>query len=107
MNAKLFGVVARTGDSLPTPTVQDYTDAIQLHIDSTAQARSYADGVALSSYVSSTHAGWAVEATAFVAWRDAVWTYALTQFSAVRTGSRPAPTIATLLGELPTITWPS
>lgn len=81
--------------------------AIQALVDQTAASRSYADGNALAGYVASTVTAWAAEATAFVAWRDAVWTYAYTELDKVRAGEREAPTVEAFIEELPAIEWPA
>lgn len=85
---------------------QNYSNAIQLHIDATAQARQYSDGISLASYDSSTNPIWAAEAQTFIAWRDAVWAYAFTELEKVKNGTRPQPSIEELLAELPVISWP-
>lgn len=91
-------------DSAPTQT--DYSNAIQAHIDATAQSRQYSNGFALASYVTSTIPAWAVEAQTFVAWRDQVWVYAYTELAKVQAAQRAVPTIAGFVGELPIISWP-
>ena len=90
----------------PPLTIDDYRHAIQAHIDATAQAQSYDSGVTCSSYVGSTNPAWAAEAAAFVAWRDAVWTYAYSELEKVQAGQRPQPSVAAILDELPAMTWP-
>jgi len=87
-------------------TEADYAAAIQSHVDATAQAKGYADGVALAGYSTSTIPAWSAEAQAFIAWRDAVWIYAYTELAKVQAGQREAPTIAGIIGELPSIVWP-
>lgn len=91
----------------PLPPLEDYTTAIQKHIDQTAQSKQYADGVSLASYVTSTIPQWAEEALIFVEWRDQVWVYAYTELAKVQSGQRPQPTIEQLISELPQIVWPS
>lgn len=90
----------------PLPKETDYSNAIQLHIDATAQVRQYADGISLASYDSSTNATWAAEAQTFVAWRDQVWAYAFLELEKVKNGQRPQPSIEEFLQELPVISWP-
>jgi hypothetical protein len=90
----------------PPPTLASYEMAIQMHVDSTAQARGYRDGVALTGYLSSTIPSWSAEAATFIAWRDAVWVYAFTELAKVQNGEREQPSVEVLLGELPAITWP-
>jgi len=90
----------------PPPTVTDYGHAIQSHIDGTAQARGYDNGVALVSYLSSTNPSWAAEAATFNTWRDAVWAYAYGELAKVQGGQRAQPTIAEFVAELPQVVWP-
>ena len=60
-------------------TEQDYTKAIQTHLDNIAKDRQYTDAISLTSYKDSTITQWASEATTFIAWRDSVWVYAYTE----------------------------
>lgn len=92
--------------SYPPLTADDFAEAIQAHIDATAQAKGYADGVALAGYSTSTIQSWAAEAAAFVAWRDQVWLYAYGELAKVQGGQREVPTVAELIGELQPIVWP-
>ena len=88
------------------PTADDYRLAIQNLIDSHAQSRRYDNGNSLATYVSSTIPQWAAEATAFVAWRDAVWAYAYAELDKVLAGEREQPSVEDFIGELPQIVWP-
>lgn len=81
--------------------IEQFRVAIQSYVDETAKARNYDSGVSLASYTSSTNAVWAAEATAFVAWRDAVWDYAYSELDRVVGGGRPVPTIDDFIAELP------
>lgn len=90
----------------PVPSVNDYERAIQRHIDQTARERKYSDGTSCAGYVSSTVPGWAAEAHAFVAWRDAVWAYAFAELENVQNGLREPPSVVELISELPKIQWP-
>ena len=80
--------------------------AIQAHIDATARQRTYRNGDACATYVSSTNPQWAAEAAAFVAWRDAVWAHAFTELDKVQQGLRAQPTVEEFLLELPVMQWP-
>lgn len=93
---------------LPSPivTADDYAAAIDDHIDAVARSRQYRDADRLASYVNSTNTAWSAEARAFVAWRDSVLRHAYEQFAAVQGGARTQPTIAGMVSELPTISWP-
>ncbi len=89
------------------PTQADYAMAVQSHIDAAAKSRGYADGVVSASYAQSNVPAWAADASALIAWRDAVWVYVYSQMQAVLSGQRAQPTVADLIAELPPITWPS
>lgn len=91
----------------PPLTEADYASAIQSHVDATAKAKGYANGVALAGYSTSTIPAWAAEAAAFIAWRDAVWIYAYTELAKVQGGIRAQPTVAALIAELTPISWPA
>lgn len=95
----------------PAPTPQQLlasmTAAIDAHVDDVARSRSYSGAVSLASYVASTNATWAAEAQAFVAWRDAVWSFALAELARVEAGEIQPPALADLIASLPVITWPA
>lgn len=86
--------------------VDVYRLEIQAMIDAKASERQYDSGAALASYVNSTVELWATEAQAFVAWRDAVWIYALTELDKVHRGERDQPSVEDFLAELPVFEWP-
>lgn len=92
----------------PTPeeVIEAFRSAIQMHVDQIAVSRRYDSGNSLATYVNSTVAQWAAEATTFVAWRDAVWAYAYAEMDKVLDGLREKPTIESFLDELPEIVWP-
>ncbi|WP_421476746.1 hypothetical protein [Agrobacterium tumefaciens] len=85
----------------------DYEDAIQNLVDSTARERQFRDEVTLASYIGSTKPEWAVEAQAFVAWRDNVWSYAYGELAKVQVGQRDQPNIEQFLSEIARIAWPT
>ena len=91
----------------PLPGLEEYKAAIIAMLDAAAQQRRYDDAVSISTYVSSTNQQWAAEASAFIAWRDAVWAYAYVELEKVMGGQRPQPTVAEFLNELPALIWPS
>ena len=88
----------------PPPSVEDYRAAVQAHVDAVAVSHLYDSGVSLASYVGSTNPAWAAEAAAFVAWRDAVWSFVYALWADPPTGGDTS--IAALIGSLPEITWP-
>lgn len=87
------------------PTIQDYSNSIQQHIDATAKAKQYNDAVSLVSYVNSTNTQWKSEAETFIAWRDSVWSYAFDELQKVQQGIIQAPTIEEFINSLPKINW--
>jgi hypothetical protein len=89
----------------PVPSVEQYRRAIQSLIDSKAVALQYDSGATLASYVNSTIEQWAAEAQAFVAWRDAVWLYALAELDKVQRGESNQPSVEAFLAELPVFEW--
>lgn len=86
--------------------IEVFRREIQNIIDAKAQEKDYDSGATLASYVNSTIPQWAAEASAFVAWRDAVWLHALTELDKVQSGARSQPTIEAFLAELPAFEWP-
>ncbi len=94
------------------PTVEEiqapYRIAIEELLDAKAKEKRYDNAVSISTYVNSRKKPeWAAEASLFIDWRDDVWDYAYEQFDAVLAGTRPQPTVAELIAELPTLTWPA
>lgn len=87
--------------------IEVYRLEIQARIDATARERQYDSGATLAGYVNSTVPQWAAEATAFVAWRDDVWAYALVELDKVTSGTREQPTVDEFLAELPVFEWPA
>ncbi|WP_435657270.1 hypothetical protein [Brucella pituitosa] len=86
--------------------VDVYRLEIQAMIDGKAKERQYNSGATLASYVNSTVELWATEAQAFVAWRDAVWIFALAELDKVQAGDRDQPSVEDFLAELPEFEWP-
>lgn len=88
------------------PRLEDYTRAIQAHLDATVREKAYRHGDACASYANSTNPQWAAEAQAFIAWRDSVWSYAYSELDRVQRGLRTQPSIDEFLAELPMMQWP-
>lgn len=95
---------AKNADAIAV-AVNSYRAAIQSLIDAKASERQYDSGATLASYVNSTIEQWATEAQAFVAWRDAVWLYALDELDKVQKGEREQPSVVDFLDELPVFDW--
>jgi len=83
------------------------TDAMQSHLDRTAQERGYDGILSLCSYATSTNARFGPEGQAGVTFRDAVWAYGYQIIAEVQAGTRPVPSTAELVVALPSIVWPS
>lgn len=97
----LSDVLRPHGLNGPHVSQQDYADAIQALIDTTAKSKGYASGIALAGYSTSTIPQWADEANAFIAWRDNVWVHAFTELAKVQEGEREQPSIREFIAELP------
>jgi hypothetical protein len=89
------------------PDASAYQREIERKIESIAAERGYSSAVSAASYVSSSVPQWAAEASAFVAFRDAVWAYALGELAKVQAGQRQPPSLAALIAELPAMEWPA
>lgn len=79
--------------------------AVQVHIDSVAQAKGYDSANSCISYLNSNTAAWKTDATAMNVWRDAVWLFCFENESAVLSGTAPMPTKEQLLAALPVAPW--
>lgn len=91
---------------LSAPTLGDYRKGLQAMVDGAAKSRGYDNGVSCAGYAASSVPAWAAEAAAFVAWRDAVWTYAFAELEKVQNGQRTKPSVSQLIDETPKIQWP-
>ncbi|AMS43185.1 hypothetical protein SLT36_20365 [Aminobacter sp. BA135] len=91
----------------PPPAIDDYRKAIETLLDGEARTRSYDSAISIATYMGSTNAQWALEAGAFVAWRDAIWAYAYSELEKASNGQRSRPAVSEFLAELPLINWPA
>ena len=91
----------------PAPAEADYIAAAQQMLDSTAQQRNYDGILSACSYGNSTNAQFKAEASACIAWRDAVWTACYTALAAVQGGTMAQPSITDFIASLPKLTWPA
>lgn len=88
------------------PTVEDYQRAVQELLDVQARERNYDGILSLCTYVTSANPVFAAEGQAGVGWRDAAWAKCYEVLTEVGLGTRPQPTVAGLLTELPAMDWP-
>lgn len=75
----------------PAQIEAQYNAAIQSMLDAYAQSMRYDSMLSMSTYVTSTNAQFKAEATAAVAWRDAVWASAYATLAAVQAGTQQMP----------------
>jgi hypothetical protein len=79
----------------PIPTqaqlIAEYQSAVQGVLDAYAVSKRYDSMLSMSTYVISTNAQFKAEATAAVAWRDAVWASAYATLAAVEAGTTAMP----------------
>jgi HSP90 family molecular chaperone len=87
--------------------IKEYTEALELKVNQTAAEKTYSSGISCASYVASTNAQWASEAQAFVAWRDAVYAYALTILNQVQSGEIQDLSLEDFISSLPQMVWPT
>ena len=93
----------------PPVTQEDYSVAIQAHLDAKARERQYDNIHTAIGYKDDPNANFAAEANALFAWRSAVWTFSSAELAKVMAGERAQPTIAEFMTELDaacTFAWP-
>jgi hypothetical protein len=108
-NAQIGDLWDGASFSLPTsksPTVKQYTEAVQQHLDTKARERNYDSVLSACTYATSTNARFQAEAQACVEWRDAVWSQCYATMSAVLSGHQAPPSVADLINSLPDLIWP-
>lgn len=95
--------------AIPEPTIEEivagYENAVQAHLDKTAQSRDYDNTYTCLSYLSSTDEIWNRESHAFNAWRDQVWRKCHEVLNSVMAGAMTPPTVEELIELLPEIDW--
>lgn len=98
-----------TPDPIDPPTLDEIrrgiTNAIQAHLDTTAQGKGYDNIVSACSYAGYENV-FQAEAVAFGQWRAAVWAYCYVELEKVLKGERPMPTIEEIISELPALVLP-
>lgn len=92
-------------EELPKRLRAEIVNAVQLHMDITAQTRNYDNIHTLSSYADSLDIVFAAEGLAGRRWRDEVWITCRQILNDVQQGLRPMPTVSEVLAELPVIEW--
>jgi hypothetical protein len=80
------------------------TDAVQRHLDATAQAAGYDDIKSAVTYADEPAVlKFQQEGQRFRAWRSLVWAACYAMLAAVMAGTRTVPTVDELLAELPAL----
>jgi hypothetical protein len=80
---------------------QELTDAIQLHLDTTAIAAGYDSILSACSYAPVANS-FQTEGIAFLNWRSNCWDVAIATLADVEANIIPAPTVSEMLALLPT-----
>lgn len=110
---EIFSAALEMGPSAyvpPTPvppTLDEYKNAVDAHVEETARSKGYNSAAHLSGYATSTVPTWASEAAAFISWRDQFWLTAIEILRQVTAGEIEQPTIEDLIASLPVINWPA
>lgn len=82
--------------------IPQYTAAVQAWLDSTAQANGYDSMATCVSYHYSSVAQWSADASAGIAWRDAVWQAGFAWAEAAQASiPDPIPSIDEFIAQLP------
>lgn len=88
----------------PQPTLEQiismFEAGVQSHLDIKAQEVGYDNILTACSYVGAPNP-FEEESKTFVAWRGNVWAYCYAELQKVIAGTRPMPTLAQIIGELP------
>lgn len=84
---------------------QQYTDAVQRWMDSTAHTRGYDDIFTAISYADSEVPKFRDEAAACKRWRDRVWVECYTYLDDVLSGKQEVISVEELIARLPQIEW--
>lgn len=82
--------------------IRAINQAVQNHLDATAQARGYDSMLSCVSYAASLMSIWSAEGQAACDWRDACWQRT---FDIIHAGT-PYPTPAEVVAQLPPMVWP-
>ena len=90
----------------PTPEQQmqqlvaQFTEAVQVHLDSEAQAKGYDNIISACSYAGAPNP-FQAESIQFITWRGNVWAYCYAELAKVQSGERQVPVLEDFLNELP------
>jgi hypothetical protein len=88
--------------------IDEFKSAIQSHMDDAAKSAGYDDIKAAVTYADEPSVPkFQNEGRAFRAWRSLCWAYGYQEMDKVLGGTRPMPTVAELISELPVLELPA
>lgn len=90
---------------LKAKQLQDIENAVDMHVETTAQAKGYNSTESCLSYIGDINPQWDAEAVAFKAWRSQCWEYVIAERAKIDAGTRTIPTPQEAIVELPSIVW--
>lgn len=92
----------RNREPIQPPDIKtQVTNYVQAKLDGLARAKGYDNIISACTYATSTNLQFAQEAAEFIALRDAAWTTCWAILAEVTSGTRPIPTLAEVILELP------
>ncbi|MBP1844746.1 hypothetical protein J2046_003013 [Rhizobium petrolearium] len=83
-----------------------YKAAFDALLDAVARERQYDSRLTVPLYTASANPQWAMEAKAYIAWRDAALSYMIGQLAAVEAGETAPPSIEEFIAGIAPIGWP-
>ena len=84
------------------PTIQDYKNAVQAHLDEYAKGKGYDSILSACSYAAEVNQ-YQAESKQILSWRSAVWAHCYQVLQDVESNQRQAPSIRNLIAELPVL----
>ena len=87
-------------------TIKSLGQAVKDHLDATVRIRDYDSIISACTYATSSVDHYRDDGLACVNWRDAVWLEVYMIMAEVEAGTRPVPSIESLIAELPELVWP-
>lgn len=87
-------------------TLSRIVEAVQLRLDTFARTRNYDGILSASTYAASTVPKFASEGQYCVGVRDTTWNACYAILADVQAETRPMPTLAQIMSELPVLEWP-
>lgn len=89
----------------PSPTIQDFTNAVQKRLDDFARSHNYDGILSLCTYATDPSPRFALEGQRGVDLRSSTWAACYQIMADVEAGKRPIPTIDEFINELPPLSW--